>query len=42
MERDDPEAFASEVLGQFRTGSSALFDPAAIEACVMTGVREIA
>ncbi|HSE68101.1 MAG TPA: hypothetical protein VLB12_14025 [Gemmatimonadales bacterium] len=40
MEEDDPEAYRSEVLGEFRTGASALFDPEAIEACVERGVRE--
>ena len=41
MEQDDPEAFRSEVLGEFRTGTSALFDPDAIQACVEVGVREL-
>ncbi|MBI4270200.1 MAG: hypothetical protein HY615_07680 [Candidatus Rokubacteria bacterium] len=40
MEEDDPEAYRSEVLGEFRAGVSTLLDPAAIEACVDTGVRE--
>lgn len=42
METDDPEAYRSEVLGEFRTGTSALFDPEMIAQCVMGGVREIA
>jgi hypothetical protein len=33
MEQDDPEAFRSEVLGEFRAGLSNLFDPDALEAC---------
>jgi hypothetical protein len=41
MQQDDPEAYASEVLGQFRTGVSAFLDPAAIAACVAEGVREV-
>jgi len=40
MQEDDPEAYRSEVLGEFRTGTSALFDPEAIEACVDRGIRE--
>jgi len=39
MEEDDPEAYRSEVLGEFRAGVSTLLDPAAIEACVDNGVR---
>jgi hypothetical protein len=40
MEQDDPEAYRSEVLGEFRTGQSVVFDPAALDACVDPGVRE--
>jgi hypothetical protein len=40
MEQDDPEAYRSEVLGEFRAGISTLFEPDAIQACVDTGVRE--
>jgi len=40
MEREDPEAFASEVLGQFRAGLSLLLDPDAVADCVDGGVRE--
>lgn len=40
MEQDDPEAFASEVMGQFRAGISSFLDPEMIAACVETGVRE--
>jgi hypothetical protein len=40
MEQDDPEAYASEVLGQFRAGVATLFDPEALDACVAPGRRE--
>lgn len=40
MEQDDPEAYRSEVLGQFRAGTSTLFDPEAVGECVEAGVRE--
>jgi hypothetical protein len=40
MEQDDPEGYRSEVLGEFRAGVTALFDPEALEACVARGVRE--
>lgn len=40
MEADDPEAFRSEVLGEFRAGLSTLFEPDALDACVEAGVRE--
>ena len=40
MAQDDPEAYRSEVLGEFRQGLSALLDPDAIAACVAEGVRE--
>lgn len=40
MEQDDPEAYRSEVLGEFRAGVSTLFDPASLLACVDLGVRE--
>lgn len=40
MAQDDPEAYRSEVLGEFRQGVSTLFDPEALDACVHTGVRE--
>lgn len=42
MAQDDPEAYRSEVLGQFRQGVSTLFDPEALDACVQVGVRELA
>jgi len=40
MEQDDPEGYRSEVLGEFRSGTAALFDPEALDACVDQGVRE--
>ncbi|MHC9064014.1 hypothetical protein ACYX34_15165 [Nitrospira sp. CMX1] len=40
MELDDPDAFRSEVLGEFRAGLSALFDPDALDACVESGIYE--
>ena len=40
MEQDDPEAYRSEVLGEFRAGLTQLFTPEAIDACVERGVRE--
>jgi hypothetical protein len=40
MEQDDPDAFQSEVLGEFRAGVSTFLDPDAIAACVGTGIRE--
>jgi len=40
MQQDDPEAYRSEVLGEFRAGVSTFLDPDIIAACVDTGVRE--
>lgn len=40
MAEEDPEAYRSEVLGEFRAGLSTLLDPEAIDACVADGVRE--
>lgn len=40
MREDDPEAYRSEVLGEFRTGLSTFLEPEALEACVVEGVRE--
>lgn len=40
MAQDDPEAYRSEVLGEFRAGVSTFLDPDAITACVDAGVRE--
>jgi hypothetical protein len=41
MREDDPEAYRSEVLGEFRSGVGTLFDPEALEAVVVTGRREL-
>ncbi len=41
MREDDPEAYRSEVLGEFRAGVTSLFDPDALNACVVTGRREL-
>jgi hypothetical protein len=40
MAAEDPEAYRSEVLGEFRAGLSTLLDSDAIAACVAAGVRE--
>jgi hypothetical protein len=40
MAQDDPDAYRSEVLGEFRAGVATLFDPDALAACVDDGVRE--
>jgi len=40
MEHDDPEAYRSEVLGEFRKGLSTLLDPDALAACVDRVIRE--
>jgi hypothetical protein len=37
MEVEDPEAYRSEVLGEFRAGLSTLLDPDALDACVAHG-----
>ena len=42
MREDDPEAYRSEVLGDFRAGLSSLLDVDAIQACVATGRLELA
>ena len=34
LAEDDPEAYLSEVLGEFRAGLAQLFDPQALDACV--------
>lgn len=41
MRLEDPEAYRSEVLGEFRTGLTTLLDPEALDACVATGRREL-
>jgi hypothetical protein len=40
METDDPEAYRSEVLGEFRAGVSTLLDPDSLAAVVASGIRE--
>lgn len=40
MQEDDPEAYLSEVLGEFRSGLSTFLDPQAIQDCVAVGVLE--
>lgn len=40
MAQDDPEAYRSEVLGEFRSGVSTFFDLEALQVCVDGGVRE--
>jgi hypothetical protein len=40
MRQDDPDAYRSEVLGEFRAGVSTFFDGAALTACIAEGVRE--
>jgi hypothetical protein len=40
MAEDDPEAYRSEVLGEFRAGIMTFAPPDVIEACVEAGVRE--
>lgn len=40
MAQDDPEAYRSEVLGEFRAGVSTFLDPEAIADCVADGVKE--
>ena len=40
MEQEDPEAYRSEVLGEFRAGISTFLDPDALADVVEAGVRE--
>ena len=40
MQQDDPDAYRSEVLGEFRAGLAMLLDTDAIADCVSEGVRE--
>jgi hypothetical protein len=40
MQQNDPEAYRSEVLGEFRAGVSTFFDADALAACIDGGVRE--
>ncbi len=41
MKEEDPTAYASEVLGEFRQGISSLFDPAALDRAVVSGRGEL-
>src|SRR5581483_6486506 len=41
MRADDPEAYRSEVLGEFRSGVATFFEPDALEACVVPERREL-
>ena len=41
MREDDPEAYRSEVLGEFRSGVSTFFDAEALDACVVSERREL-
>ena len=41
MREDDPEAYRSEVLGEFRAGLAQLLDPEAIDSCVRSGHPEL-
>ena len=41
MEADDPEAYRSEVLGEFRAGIASLLDPDALDAVVVPDRREL-
>ena len=40
MAEDDPDAYHSEVLGEFRAGIVTLLNPEAVADCVAAGVRE--
>ncbi|HJT20810.1 MAG TPA: terminase family protein [Nitrospira sp.] len=40
MEQDDPDAYRSEVLGEFRAGVSTFLDAEVLQQCVDDGVRE--
>ncbi|MFQ5743030.1 MAG: hypothetical protein ACE5HV_05500 [Acidobacteriota bacterium] len=40
MEREDPEAYRSDVLGEFRAGVATFLDPDALAAVIDEGVRE--
>jgi len=41
MREEDPEAYQSEVLGEFRAGLASLFDSEALDRVVMPGRREL-
>ena len=38
---EDPEGFRSEILAEFRSARAALFDGAALDACVVAGLQEL-
>ncbi len=42
MKETDPEAYRSEILGEFRAGVASLLDPEALDAVVAHGRRELA
>jgi hypothetical protein len=42
LRQDDPEAYRSEVLGEFRAGAGRLFDPEALDAVTVEGPLELA
>ena len=42
LKLDDPEAYRSEVLGEFRAGTGRLFDPEALDAVTVEGPLELA
>jgi hypothetical protein len=41
MAEDDPEAYRSEVLGEFRAGVATLFDPETLDAAIVRDRREL-
>jgi hypothetical protein len=41
MREDDPEAYRSEVLGEFRSSVATFFDPDALDACVVPDRHEL-
>ena len=41
MADEDPEAYRSEVLGEFRAGVSTFLESDAIQSCVRSGIREV-
>ncbi|MBI4605859.1 MAG: hypothetical protein HY721_28165 [Planctomycetes bacterium] len=41
MREEDPEAYRSEVLGEFRSGVATFFEPEALDAVVVRGRREL-
>jgi hypothetical protein len=41
MREDDPEAYRSEVLGEFRAGVASFFDPEVLDSSIVEGRREL-